>query len=236
MLKTKVGVQSSKCLKEVLGVCVQKKDDIARNQSKWLHQDSRDSQHKNSDSSTAISKPLPRLLYMQNPVVWLANKLDFRYLKNWDPNFSESEFTRGARQAVSTITDLLSKNMFDALKPLLTNGALLSLRKDVEILWADEVRRNIALTPDDVRLLIPRKLHFRNISENKFCDIDMVCFGQKWLEVYGLNQNPPLMFTEIIVRFHRNYTEGIKPDWTISAFKVLRFNIVHQRNRRKKIS
>uniref|UniRef100_A0A170XSL8 Uncharacterized protein n=1 Tax=Triatoma infestans TaxID=30076 RepID=A0A170XSL8_TRIIF len=239
MFKTKVGMSSarnSRCKKKSLkGVLdLIKKKEIAYNQSKGLHQDAKGGQQcKRSASRTAISKPLPRLLYMQNPMVWLTNKLDFRYLKNWDPNFSETEFTRGARQAVSTITELLSKNMFDSLKPLLTKSALLNLRKDVEILWADEVRRNIALTPGDVRLIIPRKLHFRNISDRKFCDIDIVCFGQKWLEAYGFNPNPPLMFTEIIVRFHRNYSEGMKPDWTISAFKVLRFNIVHQKSKRK---
>ncbi|XP_014242812.1 uncharacterized protein LOC106662888 [Cimex lectularius] len=171
------------------------------------------------------ARELPKLLYIQNPIVWASNKLDFRYLRtSWDPQFTEHDFTKGARQAVSRITQLVSKNMFDALKPLLTKNAMLNLRRDVEILWADEVRRNIGLEPEDVQLIIPRKLHFRSNGEKKFCDIDVVFIGLKFLETR--NQNPPLAFIDIIARFHRNYTEGTTPDWTISAFKVRRFNIL----------
>ncbi|CAA9999773.1 unnamed protein product [Nesidiocoris tenuis] len=44
-------------------------------------------------------KPLPRLLYIQNPLVWVTNKIDFRHLRvAMDPSFTEKEFTRGARQ------------------------------------------------------------------------------------------------------------------------------------------
>lgn len=49
-------------------------------------------------------QPLPRLLYIQNPLVWVSNKLDFRYLRvHWDPFFTEAEFTRGARQVCITV-------------------------------------------------------------------------------------------------------------------------------------
>ncbi|KAK9511490.1 hypothetical protein O3M35_000134 [Rhynocoris fuscipes] len=218
-----------KCLRYLFGTYHKDRKDGGKSDTRALHQDS---QHgKKGSASNVVQKPLPRLLYIQNPIVWLTNKLDFRYLKNWDPAFNESEFTRGARQAVSTITELLSKDMFDALKPLLTKGALLNLRKDVEILWADEVRRNINLSPDDVQLIIPRKLHFRNISGKKFCDIDMVFIALKWLQqTRDIKTNPPLVFIDIIARFHRNYSDGITPDWTISAFKVRRFNVVPQKN------
>lgn len=199
-----------------------------------------DSHPKRTDNSQVISrrnnfqgspperKPLPKLLYIQNPVVWLSNKIDFRFLRySWDPTFSEDEFSRGARQAISTVTQMVSKNMFESMRPLLTKNALLNLRRDVEILWADEVRRNIGLKPEDVQLIIPRKIYLRSSTDKKLCDIDVLFIGMKWLEEQAFNT--PLVFVDIVSRFHRNYTDGMAPDWTISAFKVRRFSLIPQK-------
>ncbi|CAH1390178.1 unnamed protein product [Nezara viridula] len=225
-----------------------------------------ENQHKRTDNPQVISKrnnfqgtpperkPLPKLLYIQNPVVWLSNKIDFRFLRySWDPSFSEEEFSRGARQAISTVTQMVSKNMFESMKPLLTKNALLNLRRDVEILWADEVRRNIGLKPEDVQLIIPRKIYLRSstepkllirgnkpafltlitplktvtVSDKRLCDIDVLFIGMKWLEEHAFNT--PLVFVDIVSRFHRNYTDGMAPDWTISAFKVRRFSLIPQK-------
>lgn len=96
-----------KCLKQVLGINEppQKEDEISHHQpSRKLHQDTSGGKQPPIPtplpSQPPTNKPLPRVLYIQNPVVWLTNKLDFRYLKKWDPNFSETEFTRGARQVI----------------------------------------------------------------------------------------------------------------------------------------
>ncbi|XP_014280900.1 m-AAA protease-interacting protein 1, mitochondrial isoform X1 [Halyomorpha halys] len=211
------------------------------------------SRRNNFQGTPPEKKPLPKLLYIQNPVVWLSNKIDFRFLRySWDSNFSEEEFSRGARQAISTVTQMVSKNMFESLKPLLTKNALLNLRRDVEILWADEVRRNIGLKPEDVQLIIPRKIYLRSsaepkllnrgnkpafltlitpvktVSDKRLCDIDVLFIGMKWLEEQGFNT--PLVFVDIVSRFHRNYTEGVAPDWTISAFKVRRFSLIPQKS------
>ncbi|XP_014280903.1 m-AAA protease-interacting protein 1, mitochondrial isoform X2 [Halyomorpha halys] len=187
------------------------------------------SRRNNFQGTPPEKKPLPKLLYIQNPVVWLSNKIDFRFLRySWDSNFSEEEFSRGARQAISTVTQMVSKNMFESLKPLLTKNALLNLRRDVEILWADEVRRNIGLKPEDVQLIIPRKIYLRSSADKRLCDIDVLFIGMKWLEEQGFNT--PLVFVDIVSRFHRNYTEGVAPDWTISAFKVRRFSLIPQKS------
>lgn len=211
------------------------------------------SRRNNFQGTPPEKKPLPKLLYIQNPVVWLSNKIDFRFLRySWDSNFSEEEFSRGARQAISTVTQMVSKNMFESLKPLLTKNALLNLRRDVEILWADEVRRNIGLKPEDVQLIIPRKIYLRSsaepkllnrgnkpafltlitpvktVSDKRLCDIDVLFIGMKWLEEQAFNT--PLVFVDIVSRFHRNYTEGVAPDWTISAFKVRRFSLIPQKS------
>lgn len=43
---------------------------------------------------------LPTLIYVQNPITWLVNKIDFKMLKKaWDNEFDENEFKRGTKQA-----------------------------------------------------------------------------------------------------------------------------------------
>jgi hypothetical protein len=55
--------------------------------------------HHTSENYGKEKQPVPKLLYMQNPVTWLVNKLDFGMLKQtWDPHFDESEFRRGTKQ------------------------------------------------------------------------------------------------------------------------------------------
>lgn len=55
--------------------------------------------HHSSENCGKKQQPVPKLLYIQSPVAWLVNKLNFRMLKwTWDPHFDESEFRRGTKQ------------------------------------------------------------------------------------------------------------------------------------------
>ena len=56
---------------------------------------------------------------------------------------------------------MINTSKFGQMKSLLTKSAMINLRTEIELLWPDEIRRNIALKPEDVQLFIPRKLHFR---------------------------------------------------------------------------
>jgi hypothetical protein len=55
--------------------------------------------HHSSKNYGRNKQPMPKLLYIQSPIAWLVNKLNFRMLKwTWDPHFDESEFQRGTKQ------------------------------------------------------------------------------------------------------------------------------------------
>lgn len=42
---------------------------------------------------------VPPVYYFQNPFTWMRNRMQFGRLRNtWDPEFSEEEFVRGAKQ------------------------------------------------------------------------------------------------------------------------------------------
>ncbi|KAL0274601.1 UNVERIFIED_CONTAM: hypothetical protein PYX00_002696 [Menopon gallinae] len=171
------------------------------------------------------TRTLPTLLYVHNPVTWLLNKLDFKMLKSaWDSNFDEKEFKRGAKQAVSVICCQLSENLWDNLRGLITRQALIRLQRDVEVNWSDEQRRNICVQPSDIKLALPKRVHFLRISDQRFVYVDMVFVALKFKE----KEPSPLkdvVFIEMVARFHRNYTTGQLPNWTVSLFKVTRFNI-----------
>lgn len=46
----------------------------------------------------------PNLFFLQNPYIWMKNKIDFKLLKySWDNNFDENEFKNGSK----TVSKLL---------------------------------------------------------------------------------------------------------------------------------
>lgn len=53
-------------------------------------------------STYLVLSKQPKLIYVQNPLVWLRNKLRLRLLRyTWDGDFEEKEFKRGATQVNS---------------------------------------------------------------------------------------------------------------------------------------
>lgn len=48
---------------------------------------------------SSSTSTVPRLIYVQNPISWLRNKIYLQILKySWDRQFVESDFKRGATQ------------------------------------------------------------------------------------------------------------------------------------------
>ncbi|KAK6629856.1 hypothetical protein RUM43_003677 [Polyplax serrata] len=183
------------------------------------------SRHAKRDNELVkYEKQLPTLIYIQNPITWMINKIDFKMLKSaWDPEFDESEFRRGSIQAVSVICTLISRNMWESLRGLISRQALVRLQRDVEVNWSDEQRQNIFIESSDVRLALPRKVHFLRIAEKKFVDVDMMFVAMRFKDVPSTVKND-LVLIELVARFHRNYTTGEIPNWTVTLFKVTRFN------------
>lgn len=52
-------------------------------------------------SFTSSPSTVPSLIYVQNPLSWLRNKIYLQILKfSWDRQFVESDFKRGATQVI----------------------------------------------------------------------------------------------------------------------------------------
>ncbi|XP_046393556.1 uncharacterized protein LOC124161296 [Ischnura elegans] len=164
------------------------------------------------------------ILYIQNPFRWLVNKLDFGMLRRaWDPTFKENEFRDGTKLAVSSVTQLISSNNFDDLEGLLTPAAISLLRHEVETIWTDVQRRNVNLTKEEIKVALPQRVRFQRLNEKKFCDVDMLFLALKQSRYEG---RLATVFMEIKVRFHRDYTDGLPPEWTVAMFRVARFSVL----------
>ncbi|KAJ8732676.1 hypothetical protein PYW07_015275 [Mythimna separata] len=169
---------------------------------------------------------VPKLILLQNPLTWLMIKIDFSVLRNiWDPLFVEKEFKYGTKQAISRVTNVISKNQLKDLQGLLTKPARLSLMRELDRNWGDKQRSLLALNIDDIQISSPRKVYFIRIADKKYCDVDMAFLALKWAPI---NSVDALIFTEIFARFHREYTPHCIPEWTIAYFKVTRFEVLRR--------
>uniref|UniRef100_A0A1B6LMP3 Uncharacterized protein n=1 Tax=Graphocephala atropunctata TaxID=36148 RepID=A0A1B6LMP3_9HEMI len=174
---------------------------------------------------------MPAVYYYQNPFHWLRIKWQLMKLKQWDREFNEKEFTRGSTYAISSVTGLVSYENYDDLKGLLTPFALSKLRRDILVLWNDDIVRNIGLTLGDIKLAVPTRVHIRTSPRTykRLCDIDMWYMAMKWRDLNAL------LIMDLVARFTRDYsTTNALSDWTISFFELRKYHVQSYNTRKRK--
>ncbi|XP_075233728.1 m-AAA protease-interacting protein 1, mitochondrial-like isoform X2 [Lycorma delicatula] len=163
------------------------------------------------------------LVRFPNPVLWAKMKWRFRKLNYfWDPEFSEEEFIRGAKQAVVTITHLISENKFDELQGLLTKEALQKLRQEVTLTWPEILKQHIALDHNNIKAITPINIRMMaNMkNEKRFCDVDILYIALKRIMHKEKRKLNRILVFNILTRFHRNYSDGEIPNWTVGIFTM----------------
>jgi len=165
---------------------------------------------------------MPTVYYYQNPLHWLKIKWKLMKLKRWDKEFNEEDFKRGTRQAISSVTNIVSAEHFDDLNNLLTPFALMKLRRDVLVHWNDDMIRNVNVGLSDIKLAVPTRVHFPQIPLHpQVCDIDMWYMAMKWRD-YDI-----LLIMDFVARFNRNFTNNHNSEWTISFFELRKYHLKH---------
>lgn len=54
--------------------------------------------NENQPNNNKNERKTPNLFFLQNPYIWVKNKIDFKLLKySWDKGFNENEFKNGAK-------------------------------------------------------------------------------------------------------------------------------------------
>ncbi|KAG8249103.1 hypothetical protein J6590_026027 [Homalodisca vitripennis] len=181
--------------------------------------------------NTNDERGMPAVYYYQNPFHWLRIKWQLLKLKQWDKEFNETEFTRGSTYAISSVTSIVSYENYDDLKGMLTPFALSKLRRDILVLWNDEIVKNIGLTLDDIKLAVPTRVHIRTgpRAYKRLCDIDMWYMAMKWRDLNAL------LIMDIVARFTRDYTHTDSlSDWTISFFELRKYHVQNYNTQQRK--
>lgn len=212
---------AGKCIKIILGnkplqrihpctgLLNQSKTFLHSSRATFLHQDRNE-------------RAMPSVYYYQNPFQWLKIKWQILKLKNQDKSFNEKEFNRGSKQAISAVTSIVKDEKLEDLEDLLTPFALAKLRRDILVLWNDEIVRNIDLKLSDIKLAVPTRVHIRTtqLPYKKLCDIDMWYMAMKWRDMDAL------LIIDFVARFSRDFTYNqYNSDWTISFFELRKYHV-----------
>lgn len=159
-----------------------------------------------------------KVISIPNPLRWFNNQMEMLVLKkDWDPTFDISSFKFGVKQAVCTSTELISRREWGELRGLLSQKAISKLRTTK---WTDDEVNNLVLEPSRIQVTQIDNVSMQIIVDRKYCDIDMTVIGTR--DPYNCDKHS-LIVLEYFARFHREYTEGVLPDWTITVFKLKKF-------------
>ncbi|XP_075009690.1 m-AAA protease-interacting protein 1, mitochondrial isoform X3 [Calonectris borealis] len=139
-----------------------------------------------------------------SPFAWLRTRFYYLLIRLYfDQEFSIEEFTRGAKQAFSVVSKLLSQRKLDLLDELVSAEVLQVLKEKISLL-PDNHRDALAADIDAIMYTTEGDVRI-------YYDDDAV-----WKAVWELKA-----FTLRLCRtwFQREFTEGVKPDWTITRIE-----------------
>ncbi|KAM9035132.1 m-AAA protease-interacting protein 1, mitochondrial [Sarcophilus harrisii] len=174
-----------------------------------------------------------RVMYLGlfNPLVWLRTRVyAFLIWAYFDQEFSIAEFTEGAKQAFAHVSKLLSQCKFDLLEELVTKEVLQVLKEKVASL-PDNYKTALAAELDEIVYTATGDISiYYDDKGRKFVHI-LMCFwyltsaklpdetlsGTKIFQVQLGDQNVETkQLLSANYEFQREFTQGVKPDWTIA--------------------
>ncbi|NXA40737.1 MAIP1 protein, partial [Eudromia elegans] len=170
-----------------------------------------------------------------SPALWLRTRFCFLLIRLYfDPEFSVEEFTRGARQAFSLVSKLLSQCKLDLLEELVSEEALKVLKEKISLLpdnhrdaLAAELDAIMYTTEGDVRIyydddgikFVRILMRFWYLNGANLPDelpgeakVFQIMFGDE-------NTKEKKHLLTANYEFQREFTEGAKPDWTITRIE-----------------
>ncbi|XP_068208996.1 uncharacterized protein [Palaemon carinicauda] len=159
-----------------------------------------------------------RVISIPNPFKWLHNQFEIASLKReWDPNFFIEDFKYGVKQALCTSTELISRREWGELRGLLSQKAITRIRGTQ---WSNDQVNNLILEPKNIQVTQIDNVSLQTIVDRKYCDIDVTFIGTR--APYNPDKHS-LIVLEYFARFHREYTDYVLPEWTITVLNLNSF-------------
>ncbi|XP_006862059.1 PREDICTED: uncharacterized protein C2orf47 homolog, mitochondrial [Chrysochloris asiatica] len=174
------------------------------------------------------------ILGVSNPINWIRTRIyAFLIWAYFDQEFNIAEFVEGAKQAFALVSNLLSQCKFDLLEELVAKEVLQVLKDKVPLLpenhknaLAADIDEIVYSSTGDISIYYDEK-------GRKFVNI-LMCFwyltsakvpsetltGASIFQVkLGDQSVETKQLLNATYEFHREFTQGVKPDWTISRIE-----------------
>lgn len=185
------------------------------------------------DHSTPKKKVI--VVGIPNPFIWFRIRIYYFLIRAYfDHEFNIEDFTAGAKQAFAHVSKLLSQCHFEALEGLVSSETLERVEKKCPLL-SDNHKKALAANLDEIMYTTPgdvgiyydengRKfvsilmrywyLTSANIHEESLegTKVFQMAFGEE-------NNNEAKHLLTANYEFQREFTQGVKPDWTITRIE-----------------
>ncbi|XP_074857131.1 m-AAA protease-interacting protein 1, mitochondrial [Carettochelys insculpta] len=175
------------------------------------------------------------VLGIPNPFIWLRTRLYcFLIRAYFDQEFSVEEFTQGAKQAFALVSKLLSECKLDLLEEFVSKEVFQVLQEKLSAL-SENHRNALAADMDEIMYTTAGDVGiYYDDSGRKFVSILMRFW---YLTSADLPDETPdgskvfqIVFGDETVKetkhlltanyeFRREFTQGVKPDWTITRIE-----------------
>ncbi|KAM6421234.1 m-AAA protease-interacting protein 1, mitochondrial [Rhynochetos jubatus] len=170
-----------------------------------------------------------------SPIAWLRTRFYYLLIRLYfDQEFSIEEFTRGAKQAFSVVSKQLSQCKLDLLEGLVSAEVFQVLKEKLSLLpenhrdaLAADIDAIMYTTEGDVRIyydddgrkFVSILMRFWYLNDAKLPDevpgetkVFQIVFGDE-----STKEKRHLLTANY--EFQREFTEGAKPDWTITRIE-----------------
>ncbi|XP_027780811.1 m-AAA protease-interacting protein 1, mitochondrial isoform X1 [Marmota flaviventris] len=174
------------------------------------------------------------ILGFSNPINWVRTRIyAFLIWAYFDKEFSIAEFSEGAKQAFAHVSKLLSQCKFDLLEELVAKEVLHVLKEKISSL-PDNHKNALAADIDEIVYTSTGDISiYYDEKGRKFVNI-LMCFwyltsanipsetlsGASVFQVKLGDQNVETkQLLSASYEFQREFTQGVKPDWTIARIE-----------------
>ncbi|KAG5678084.1 hypothetical protein PVAND_007786 [Polypedilum vanderplanki] len=194
----------------------------------------------------------PKCIYVQPPVQWIKNKINFQKLKFYDKSFNEKDFIKGSKMALLVTLDLIRMNNSVELARVTTLRGFSQISRYIRTLQKESKTDYLCFDDDDICNIITSNVEMFESEAECDCFVEVLFMGMKFLkDILAENQNinlklmknaeinlipmsEQLLFIEGYIKLHSSYTQdNLASDWKIDHFKFSEFNIVRNKTEKQ---